>query len=103
MNILFQMKQKLMVLAGLPDHPTDGQLAAIINDIEEIEREQTPTEADWQNAAARHVPEAGSCKYKGEDMSDLNRLLLLIQSTTQPSGSGASGGTGSGGSNTTRK
>lgn len=82
------MKSKLKILAGLPGDPTDAQLDAIIADIVRIQRERTPTESDWKAASARWVPGAGTNKYAGVDMSDLNRLLAMIQSTSPQAGSG---------------
>ena len=92
-----QIKTKLKILAGLPPaSPTDSELAAIIADITLVQKERVPTEADWRAAATRNVPGAGGWRYAGEDMSDLNRLLLMIQSTSPQSGSG-------GGATDTRK
>lgn len=82
-----QMKHKLMILAGLPNEPTDAQLNAIIADIVEIQKTRTPTERDWAEVAARHVPNAGTRKYAGEDMSNLNALLMQIQGVRPSSGS----------------
>lgn len=87
MNAREQMKHKLMILAGLPRHPTDAQLDAIIDDLLEVKKTRLPTERDWIEAAGRYVPSAGTHKYAGEDMSNLNALLIQIQNARPSSGS----------------
>jgi hypothetical protein len=89
-----QIKAKLKILAGLPPTgPTDSELNAIIGDIVRVKEQRVPTEADWRAAATRNVPGAGGWKYAGEDMSDLNRLLLMIQATSPQSGNSGGGAT----------
>lgn len=87
MNAREQMKHKLMILAGLPRHPTDHELDAVIDDILEVKKTRLPTEGDWITAAGRHVSGAGTYKYAGEDMSNLNALLIQIQNARPSSGS----------------
>ena len=87
MTVHDQMKHKLMILAGLPRHPTDAELDAIIDDIVEVKKTRLPTDGDWIKAAGRHVPGAGTHKYAGEDMSNLNALLMQIQNARPSSGS----------------
>lgn len=89
------MKTKLKFLAGLPPTgPTDAELDAIIRDVVQIQKERVPTEADWRTAAINHVPNERMYKYAGEDLSDLNRLLMMIQLTSLQGGAN---------SNSTRK
>ncbi len=104
MNVRERMKHKLKLLAGLPSEPTDTQLDAIVGDIRKIQPTKTPTEGDWREAAARRVPGAGTRKYAGEDLSDLNALLMLLQGASPSAGpSKPSGGSGGGTSGTVRK
>jgi hypothetical protein len=73
------LKHRLKLLAGLPPKsPTDKELELIIQRILPIRRQRVPTEADWKAAAMAVVPGAGTYKYAGEDLSDLNELLLAI-------------------------
>jgi hypothetical protein len=79
------LKHKLMIVGGLPaGHPDDAELDKIIKEIEAIRKERTPTEADWKTSAGRNVRGAGEYKYAGEDMSDLNSLLMQILNTQTP-------------------
>ncbi len=73
------MKNKLRVLGGTPPNtPTDAELDQIIRDLEKIRKVRVPTERDWLDAVEKHVPGAGTHKYAGLDMSDLNQLLDQI-------------------------
>jgi len=75
------LKHSLKILAGLPPNsPTDDELRSIIQRIQKIRRQRTPNEADWKAVAMAVVPGAGTYKYAGEDLSDLNELLLAILS-----------------------
>jgi hypothetical protein len=104
MSVRERMKQKLKFLAGLPSEPTDRQLDAIINYILDIQKSRRPTESDWKDAAGRYVPEAGTRKYAGADQSDLNAMLMQLQSARPSAGAqGSSGGSGKGGSTSAGK
>ena len=104
MSVRDQMKTKLKFLAGLPSEPTDSQLGAIISDILEIQKTRRTTEGDWKDAAGRHVPRAGTRKYAGEDLSDLNALLMQLQAARPSAGPQGNSGSGTtGGSTTVRK
>jgi hypothetical protein len=79
MSATEDLKHRLKISAGLPPNsPTDEELQLIIQRILPIRRQRTPTEADWKAAAMAVVPGAGTYKYAGEDLSDLNELLLAI-------------------------
>jgi len=87
MSLVDRLKHKLKILAGLPSHsPTDEELAQIIDEIIEIASTRLPAEGDWKRAAWKYVPRAGSYKYGGEDMSDLNALLVRILNQQDTSG-----------------
>jgi hypothetical protein len=87
MKAVDRLKHKLMILAGLPPQsPTNGELQLIIEEIVEISATRRPTEFDWKKAAGKHVPNAGRCRHAGEDMSDLNALLIQILSQEDPRG-----------------
>jgi hypothetical protein len=74
-----RLRNKLKILAGLrPQSPTDEELDLIVDDIVELAGRRRPTEEDWKHAARKYVPNAGHYKYAGEDMSDLNALLVRI-------------------------
>lgn len=92
MSVRDRMKHKLKLLAGLPSEPTDTQLDAIIGDVLKIWPTRRPTEGDWRESAARRVPGAGTRKYAGEDLSDLNALLMMLQSASPSAGTGRPGG-----------
>jgi hypothetical protein len=73
------LRHRLKILAGLrPQSPTDEELELIVGDIVELAGRKRPTEQDWKDAARRYVPNAGQYKYAGEDVSDLNVLLVRI-------------------------
>jgi len=77
-----QMAHKLMTLAGLPPgHPDEQELESIIQDMKAV---RNPTDSDWKAAARRHVRNAGNYKYAGEDLTDLNSLLMQIINTPTP-------------------
>ncbi len=77
------LKHALKLSAGLPPTaPTESQLDSIIKDIEVIKKTRTPTDADWIEAAHKHVPQGGKYSYGSEDLSDLNYLLIKLQSTS---------------------
>jgi hypothetical protein len=79
MNPKERLRHKLKILAGLrPQSPTDEELELIVGAIVELAGKRRPTDQDWKNAAGRYVPNAGRYKYGGEDMSDLNALLVQI-------------------------
>ena len=85
MSVKERMKHKLKLLAGLrPQSPTNEELELIIADIVELARKRRPTETDWKNAAGNYVPNAGKYKYAGEDLSDLNALLVQILNQVDP-------------------
>lgn len=85
MTVKGRMKHKLKLLAGLrPQSPTDEELDLIITEIVELARKRRPTETDWKNAAGKYVPNAGKYKYAGEDLSDLNALLVQILNQGEP-------------------
>lgn len=87
MSLVDRLKHKLKILAGLPSSgPTDEELQKIIGEIIQIASTRSPTEADWKRAAWQYVPRAGSYKYGGEDMSDLNALLVRILNQQDASG-----------------
>lgn len=94
MNPRNALKHALKILAGLPPAgPTDAQLDAIIAEVVRVGRGRIPTQSDWLDAARRLVPDAGKYAYAGEDMSNLNQLLLMIQQTSQRPGTGGGSGT----------
>lgn len=81
-----RLRHKLKILAGLrPQSPTDEELELIVDAIVELAGKRRPTEQDWKSAARRYVPNAGNYKYAGEDMSDLNALLVRILNQDDPS------------------
>jgi hypothetical protein len=87
MSPVDRLKHKLKILAGLPPYsPADDELEQIIGEIIEIASTRLPTEGDWKRAAWQYVPRAGSYKYGGEDMSDLNALLVRILNQQDTSG-----------------
>ncbi len=74
-----RLKHSLMIKMGLPQgHPTDAELTAIIGAISAIQATRTPTDADWMAACDKYVPGAGTHRYRAEDTSDLNQLLMQI-------------------------
>jgi hypothetical protein len=89
MDIRKRLIQKLRLLAGIPPYADiDSYLDDVIGDINRIARSRTPTTEDWVRAAERHIPGTGKFFYGGEDFSDLNRLLMLLQNS-RPGGSGS--------------
>lgn len=94
MNPRRALKHALKILAGLPPAgPTDAQLDAIIAEVVRAAPGRMPTQSDWLDAATKLVPDAGKYAYAGEDMSNLNQLLMLIQQTSQKPGTGGGSGT----------
>jgi hypothetical protein len=84
------LKQHLRHIASIsPWGLSDAELDAVIREILRIWGSRTPTRADWLEAARKHVSGAGSYKYAGEDMADLNALLLQIQNAKPSGPSGA--------------
>jgi hypothetical protein len=80
-----RLKHKLKITAGLPPWGlTDDELDLIIREMADISKQRTPTWVDWQIAARRYVRGAGLFKYSGEDLSDLNALLMMILATPTP-------------------
>lgn len=91
MNAKEQLKHALKLTAGLgPGRPTDSELDAIIQDIHQT---KNPTKADWIKTTHKYVPQSGKYSYAGEDLADLNYLLMQIQKTTTSVGQSASTGT----------
>lgn len=92
MTIRERMKGKLCSIANVPrDGISDAQLDAIIRDVVKLQSERAPTNGDWAAATRRHVPEAGTYFYKGEDFSDLNLLLAqLLNASPGPRSGGGS-------------
>jgi hypothetical protein len=83
------LKHPLRLVAGIPPWgPSDEELDEVVQDILRIWRTRTPTMSDWIAAARRHVRGAGAYGYHGENMADLNALLLRIQNTRPPGPSG---------------
>lgn len=73
------LKRALQRKMGLPPgHPTDTELAQIIQSILAIQATRSPTDADWKAACERYVPGAGTYVYAAADTSDLNELLRRL-------------------------
>lgn len=74
------LKRALRMRMGLPPgHPTDAELAQIIQFILAIQSTGDSTDADWRAACEKYVPGAGTHVYAAADNSDLNELLRRIR------------------------
>ena len=79
------LKGNLKKLAGLSPWTTidDAVLSPILNDLQQLLKSRTQTGrltgAMVREIVAKYVPNTGTYGYLGEDMSDLNALLVALQ------------------------
>jgi hypothetical protein len=82
-----QLKHSLKDLARLPPgSPSDQEFDLVLAEIRQIAQKRKPHDQDWLNAAFRHVRGARIIETIGEDMSNLNALLVQIMNQGGQSG-----------------
>jgi len=86
------LKSALRWVANIPPYGlSDAEFDAVIQDILRIQEKRLPAKIDWLEAAQKHVSGVGTYKRAGENMADLNALLVKIQNARPSGQSGPSG------------
>ncbi|MGK5085111.1 hypothetical protein WDW37_17630 [Bdellovibrionota bacterium FG-1] len=83
---LSELAHQLKIKFSLGEEPSRQQLTEIIAVIVRISTKgKPPTDHDWADAVAAACPVVGKGVYGGEDLSDLNALLMHAVSLAQQS------------------
>jgi hypothetical protein len=86
-----RLKQALRHIAGIPYWGlTDSEFDELVRELSRISRSRSLTEADWLKVAEEYVRGFGTTGRKGENMADLNALLMQIRDSRDSGQSGPS-------------
>ena len=63
---------------------SDAQLNTVIASLSTIAKTRPPTDEEWNKVITENIPNTGKYVTAGEDMADLNKVLMQIINPPRP-------------------